>query len=136
LGSLTLTTDELWSSALVWVRLTMYSRGKPSSGAMIFSVDDREARQWRAAVATKEILQEIEARLFFSFLVKFADVCISLGSWPLRRPPCAAMSHREVFLLHRVKPMLLVQSRLQSISGCCSRHNGELTYDYNHDECG
>ena len=38
--------DDLWKSALVMVRLTMCGRGAPDDLAVIYSLDDTEARKW------------------------------------------------------------------------------------------
>lgn len=52
---LTVTAGDLWRSCLLWVRLDMCGRGNPPEGAMLYSVDDVERREWRKAIDCNNI---------------------------------------------------------------------------------
>jgi ribonuclease P/MRP protein subunit POP1 len=46
LPPLSMSEQDLWRSALVHVRFEMCNRGKPTEGAMVFAVQDDEAKAW------------------------------------------------------------------------------------------
>ncbi|EED77921.1 predicted protein [Postia placenta Mad-698-R] len=47
-------TDELWQSALITVRVILCGRGNPEDLAMIYALDDAEAKKWHDAEARRQ----------------------------------------------------------------------------------
>lgn len=82
--------EDLWKGALVMVRLAMCGRGAPEDHAIIYNVDDDEAKKWDdvikrkkhdATVLDQESVSEVEVSLYFiclpnTFLCAF---CSSLA---------------------------------------------------------
>jgi ribonuclease P/MRP protein subunit POP1 len=72
--------EDLWRSALVMVRVVMCGRGAPEDHAIIYNVDDDEAKKWDDVLERKkrhsgvtlddESVGEVEVSLYFICLLR------------------------------------------------------------------